>query len=170
MYDIQIAKHDGEGRVLTAEFKDFYLVCVYVPNAGEGLKRLEYRTKEWDRDFLRYLKALEERKPVILTGDLNVAHQEIDIYDPAGKHKYAGFTPQERGNFDELLRKGFIDTFRYFYPTERRFSFWTARGPNMRARNAGWRLDYFVATKEFMPHIADSTIHTNYMGSDHCPI
>ena len=155
---------------MTAEFRDFYLVAAYVPNAGEGLKRLDYRTKEWDRDFIRYLKALERRKPVILSGDLNVAHQEIDIYDPAGKARLAGYTPQERANFDELLRKGFIDTFRYFYPTQRAFTFWSARGPSMRARNAGWRLDYFLSSKSFMPYIGDSSIHIDYMGSDHCPI
>lgn len=169
LYDIQIAKHDGEGRVLTAEYERFYLVCVYVPNAGEGLKRLDYRVNEWDKDFARYLKALEKRKPVILAGDLNVAHQEIDIYDATGKHKMPGYTPQERANFSDLLKLGFVDTFRHFHPSDKKFSFWSMRA-KLRPRNMGWRLDYFVASQAFMKHCCDSTIHSDIMGSDHCPI
>ena len=147
---MQISKHDKEGRLLTAEFHGFYLVAVYVPNSGEGLKRLDYRTKEWDKDFEKYLKELDKKKPVILTGDLNVAHQEIDIYDSNGKQKISGFTPEERRNFTELLENNrFVDTFRHFYPTEKKFSFWSTRG-NMRPKGLGWRLDYFVVSQRFV--------------------
>ena len=170
MYGIQIPKHDTEGRVLTAEYDKFYLVGVYVPNAGEKLKRVEYRTNEWDRDFRGYLEALEKEKPVILAGDLNVGHQEIDIYDPKGKHKSPGFSPQERANFTEFLKSGWVDTFRAFYPETVKYSFWSMRFGNLRPRNMGWRLDYFVVSENFLKYCEDSLIHNEYFGSDHCPV
>ena len=138
--------------MLTAEFEKFYLVAVYVPNAGDKLKRHVYRTTKWDVDFQAYLKQLELTKPVILAGDLNVAHQEIDIYDPAGKHKISGYTPEERSNFSDLLEEGFVDTFRHFYPSIKKFSFWSARG-GLRPKNMGWRLDYFLVSQGFLGNI-----------------
>lgn len=165
LYGIQKEKHDGEGRVLTAEFKQFYLVGAYVPSSGEMLRRLDYRVNEWDADFMRYIKALEKRKPVILCGDLNVCHHEIDIHDPNNKYKIPGYAPQERANFNEFLKSGFVDTFRYFYPYQQQFTFWSdiAFGSyNSREKNHGWRLDYFVLPKSFMPYAVDSTIHKEY--------
>lgn len=140
-----ISKHDGEGRVITAEYKEFILVATYVPNSGEGLKRLKYRVDEWDKDFSAYLLALRasKKKPLIITGDLNVAHNEIDIYDPKGKDKIACYTPQERESFGDFLKKGYVDTFRNLHPDQKKFSFWSAR-INARSDNRGWRLDYFL--------------------------
>ena len=169
LYDIQISKHDEEGRVLTAEYEYFYLVTTYVVNSGADLQRLEYRTKEWDKDFARYLKALEKRKPVILSGDLNVAHQEIDIFDMQKSYGLPGYTTEERDNFSTLLSSGFVDTYRHFYPHKRQFSHWLSVG-NMRAKNCGWRLDYFLVSQPFLSSIVDSTIHNEHYGSDHCPV
>ena len=142
-------KHTDEGRSITMEFQEFTLVATYVPNAGEGLKRLDYRIKEWDHDFHDYLKSLESsrNKPVILAGDLNVAHNEIDIYDPRGKEKVPGYTPQERLSFTSLLDRGFIDTYRQLYPERVQYTFWSMRA-NLRPSNRGWRLDYFVLSEE----------------------
>ncbi|BFZ09880.1 hypothetical protein BsWGS_12919 [Bradybaena similaris] len=167
---IGIEKHDNEGRVITAEFEKFYLVNVYVPNSGKDLPRLDYRTKEWDVDFRKYLKSLDEKKPVIVCGDLNVAHHEIDIRNPKGNKKTAGFTIEERESFTATLREGFIDSFRHLYPhTENAFTFWTFM-MNARAKNAGWRLDYFVVSERLKENLCDSIIRSKVMGSDHCPI
>jgi exodeoxyribonuclease III len=162
-YDLGIAKHDGEGRVVTAEFKEFILVETYVPNSGDGLSRLKYRVDEWDRDFQAYLHKLrnDKHKPVIITGDLNVAHQEIDVFDPKGKEKIAGYTPQERESFDKFLKEGFVDTFRHFHPEKKQFSFWSARS-GARKEDKGWRLDYFLINKEHMGMVTDSSIHGEY--------
>ena len=148
-----------------------------MPCSGGELKRLDYRINEWDHDFMRYIRALEKRKPVVLTGDLNVAHNEIDIYDPAKHHKIPGFAAQERASFNAFLKSGsggFFDTYRYFYPSTRKYTFWPANhislAYNSRLRNKGWRLDYFVLSKSFMPYAVDSLIHNDYLGSDHCPI
>uniref|UniRef100_A0A0B7A5W0 DNA repair nuclease/redox regulator APEX1 n=1 Tax=Arion vulgaris TaxID=1028688 RepID=A0A0B7A5W0_9EUPU len=163
-------KHDKEGRAITAEFDKFFLVNVYVPNSGRGLPRLDYRTKEWDVDFRKYLKSLDEKKPVILCGDLNVAHHEIDIRNPKGNKKTAGFTIEERESFTTTLREGFVDSFRHLYPhTENAFTFWTYM-MNARAKNAGWRLDYFVLSERLKENLCDSIIRSKVTGSDHCPI
>ncbi|CAG5122321.1 unnamed protein product [Candidula unifasciata] len=167
---IGIEKHDNEGRVITAEYEKFYLVNVYVPNSGRDLPRLDYRTKEWDVDFRKYLKSLDEKKPVVLCGDLNVAHHEIDLRNPKGNKRTAGFTIEERESFTATLREGFIDSFRYLYPhTENAFTFWTFM-MNARSKNAGWRLDYFVLSERLKENLCDSIIRSKVMGSDHCPI
>jgi len=151
-----------EGRSITAEFEKFILVVTYVPNAGEGLKRLDYRINTWDKNFHAYLKQLEKRgKPVILSGDLNVAHHEIDLYDTKGKEKIPGYTPQERNSFSKLLERGFIDTFRDLYPSKVQYSFWSARA-NLRVTNRGWRLDYFLISDFHQKNgvkVVDSLIH-----------
>ena len=168
-------KHTGEGRSITAIYKDFILVVTYVPNAGEGLKRLNYRIDEWDQEFHEYLRQLEKdhKKPVLLIGDLNVAHTEIDIYDPTGKEKVPGYTPQERESFSTFLRSGFIDSYRELYPDRVQYSFWSMR-QNLRPSNRGWRLDYGILSKDFESKygfkLEDSRIHDNVMGSDHCPV
>jgi exodeoxyribonuclease III len=169
-YGIGHDDHDEEGRVITLEFGNFYIVSVYVPNAGEGLKRLDYRTKEWDLEFINYLNKLKSKKDLILCGDLNVAHQEIDIYEPKGHHKSAGFTPEERENFTKLLDEGYIDTFRHKYPDEKKFSYFTARIKSFKTENKGWRLDYFVINKSAEERLINSEILTEYEGSDHVPI
>ena len=171
-YDLGISKHDKEGRSITAEFEDFILVAVYVPNAGDGLRRLDYRVTEWDVDFHDHLYRLkqEKHKPVILAGDLNVAHNEIDVYDPVRMDGCACFTEEERSSFSNLLSKGFIDTFRHLYPNVKKYSFWTARGNDLRGRDLGWRLDYMVITNEHINYVVDSSIHKEFIGSDHCPI
>ena len=156
-YGIGIEEHDQEGRVITCEFEDFYFVTVYTPNSQNELARLDYRMR-WEDDFRMYLKKLEEKKPVIVTGDMNVAHKEIDLKNPKTNRKNAGFTDEERGKFTELLDAGFIDTFRYFY----RFS--------ARAKNAGWRIDYFCVSESLKERLKDAKILTDVMGSDHCPI
>jgi AP endonuclease-1 len=167
---IGVEKHDKEGRVVTAEFDKFYLVNTYIPNSGRGLPRLDYRTKEWDVDFRKYLKSLDEKKPVVLCGDLNVAHHEIDIRNPKGNKKTAGFTIEERESFTTTLREGFFDSFRHLYPhTENAFTFWTYM-MNARAKNAGWRLDYFVLSDRLKDNLCDSIIRSKVTGSDHCPI
>ncbi len=168
-YGIGMEEHDHEGRVITAEFEEFYVVTVYTPNAQEELKRLSYRM-QWEADFLRYLKGLEEKKPVIFCGDLNVAHKEIDLKNPKTNRRNAGFTDEERGCFDQVLQSGFIDTFRYFYPDrEGIYSWWSYRF-QARAKNAGWRIDYFVVSECLKDKLLDASIHTKVMGSDHCPV
>ncbi len=166
---IGIEEHDKEGRVITLEFEDFYFVTVYTPNSQDGLKRLAYRM-QWETDFLAYLKKLEEKKPVVFCGDLNVAHKEIDLKNPKTNRKNAGFTDEERQKFTELLEAGFIDTFRYFYPDlEGAYSWWSYRF-QARAKNAGWRIDYFLTSKSLEEKLEDAKIHTEVYGSDHCPV
>lgn len=168
-YGMGMEEHDHEGRVITAEFEDFYFVTVYTPNAQEGLKRLVYRVK-WEADFLAYLKRLEESKPVIFCGDLNVAHKEIDLKNPKTNHKNAGFSDEERGCFSTLLENGFIDTYRYFYPDkEGMYSWWSYRF-QARTKNAGWRIDYFLVSGALEERLLDASIHTQVLGSDHCPV
>ena len=168
-YGIGIEEHDKEGRVITLEFKDFYMVTVYTPNSQNELARLPYRMK-WEDDFLAYLKNLEKTKPVIFCGDLNVAHKEIDLKNPKTNRKNAGFTDEERQKFTEVLEAGFIDTFRYFYPdVEEIYSWWSYRF-SARAKNAGWRIDYFCVSECLKDRLVDAKIFTEVMGSDHCPV
>lgn len=168
-YGIGMEEHDHEGRVITLEFDDFYMVTVYTPNSQDELKRLEYRM-QWETDFLAYLKKLEEKKGVIFCGDLNVAHQEIDLKNPKTNRRNAGFTDEERGKFSEVLAAGFIDTFRYFYPdAEGIYSWWSYRF-SARAKNAGWRIDYFCVSECLKERLVDAKILTDVMGSDHCPV
>lgn len=168
-YGIGIDEHDHEGRVITAEFKDYYFITVYVPNSQDGLKRLEYRMK-WEDDFLDYIKELDKIKPVIYCGDLNVAHEEIDIKNPATNHHNAGFTDEEREKFSKVLSEGFIDSYRYFYPDlADTYSWWSYRF-KARERNAGWRIDYFVVSEKLKDKMKDAKIHSNILGSDHCPV
>lgn len=168
-YGIGKEEHDREGRVITLEFDDFYMVTVYTPNAQEKLARLDYRM-EWEDEFRSYLKGLDEVKPVIVCGDLNVAHREIDLKNPASNRKNAGFSDEERSKFTELLDAGFIDTFRYFYPDkEGAYSWWSYRF-NARANNAGWRIDYFVVSERLKDRLVSASIHPEIFGSDHCPV
>ena len=167
-YGIGIEEHDHEGRVIPLEMADFYLVCVYVPNAQDGLKRLEYRMR-WEDDFLAYIKALDAKKPVIVCGDLNVAHQEIDLKNPKTNRMNPGFTDEERGKFTNWLENGFTDTFRHLYPEQVTYSWWSYRF-KAREKNTGWRIDYFVTSKRLDERISDAKIHTGIMGSDHCPV
>lgn len=168
-YGIGIEEHDTEGRVITAELDDFYVVTCYTPNSQEGLKRLDYRM-EWEDEFRAYLKGLEEKKPVIFCGDLNVAHREIDLKNPKTNRKNAGFTDEERGKFTQLLEAGFTDTFRYFYPdAEGIYSWWSYRF-QARAKNAGWRIDYFCVSDCLKERLEGASIHTEVLGSDHCPV
>ena len=168
-YGIGIEEHDHEGRVITLEFEDFYMVTVYTPNSQDELKRLDYRM-QWETDFLAYLKKLEEKKGVIFCGDLNVAHQEIDLKNPKTNRKNAGFTDEERAKFGEVLAAGFIDTFRYFYPdAEGIYSWWSYRF-SARVKNAGWRIDYFCVSECLKDRLEDAKILTDVMGSDHCPV
>lgn len=168
-YGIGIADHDLEGRVITLEMQDFYLVTVYTPNSQDGLKRLDYRMN-WEDDFRNYLLRLDQTKPVILCGDLNVAHQEIDLRNPKTNRKNPGFTDQEREKFTALLDSGFIDTFRHLHPdTTDAYSWWSYRF-QARAKNAGWRIDYFVTSQRLAPSINDASILSDIMGSDHCPV
>lgn len=166
---IGMKKHDREGRVLTLEFKDFYLVNVYVPNSQRTLDRLPYRTQEWDLDFLKYLKKLEKKKPVVFCGDLNVAHREIDLTNPKTNVKNHGFTPEERAGFDRVVEAGFVDTFREFEKGGGHYTWWS-RLSNCRARNIGWRIDYFLISKSLRPRLKKSWILKETMGSDHCPV
>lgn len=170
-YGLGIPKHDDEGRVITAEYEDFYLVNAYVPNSGKGLVRLKYRTEEWDCDFTDYLKKLDAKKPVIMCGDLNVSHTPVDLKNPTtNRNKTAGYTDQEREGFSKLLGEGFLDSFRVLYPNARDcWSFWTYM-MNARGKNIGWRLDYFVISKRLQKDLCDSIIQQKVMGSDHCPI
>lgn len=168
-YGMGIDEHDHEGRVITAEFEDYYIVTCYTPNSKEGLLRLPYRL-HWEDDFLSYLKKLEEKKPVIFCGDLNVAHTEIDLKNPKTNRKNAGFTDEERGKFTELLSAGFIDTFRYFHPEqEGMYSWWSYRF-KAREKNAGWRIDYFCVSEGLKARLVSAGIHAEIMGSDHCPV
>ena len=168
-YGIGIDEHDHEGRVITLEMENFFLVTAYVPNSQDGLKRLDYRMR-WEDDFLAYLKRLDEKKPVIVCGDLNVAHKEIDLKNPKTNRKNAGFTDEEREKFTHLLSQGFIDTFRYFYPdTTDAYSWWSYRF-RAREKNAGWRIDYFLISNRLRDRLVDAKIHTEVYGSDHCPV
>ena len=168
-YGIGIEEHDHEGRVITLEYTDYYFITVYTPNSQNELARLDYRMK-WEEDFLTYLKKLEEPKPVILCGDLNVAHKEIDVKNPKSNRKNAGFTDEERGKFTALTEAGFIDTFRNFYPDlEGIYSWWSYRF-RAREKNAGWRIDYFVTSAALKDRLQDAIIYKDIMGSDHCPV
>lgn len=169
-YGIGIEEHDQEGRVITAEFDDFYLTVVYVPNSGSELKRLDYR-QIWDAEFLKFLKKLEEKKPVLFCGDLNVAHKPIDLANPkANYNKYAGFMQEEIDGMDNFIKADFIDTYRYFNPQkEKAYTWWSFRG-GARERNVGWRIDYFLVSKSIIDKIKNAEIHDNEYGSDHCPV
>ena len=168
-YGIGIEEHDQEGRVITCEFEDFYFVTVYTPNSQNELKRLTYRMR-WEDDFRAYLKSLEMKKPVIVTGDMNVAHKEIDLKNPKTNCKNAGFTDEDRSKMTALLDDGFIDTYRYFYPdTEGVYSWWSYRF-KAREKNAGWRIDYFIVSKALESKLDGAKIHTEILGSDHCPV
>jgi len=168
-YGIGIEEHDQEGRVITAEFEKCYVVTVYTPNSQDGLARLDYRMT-WEDAFLSYLKGLEEKKPVIFCGDLNVAHKEIDLKNPKTNRKNAGFTDEERGKFTDLLAAGFVDSFRYFYPDmENIYSWWSYRF-KAREKNAGWRIDYFCVSDCLKEQLEGAKIHTDIFGSDHCPV
>lgn len=168
-YGVGIEHHDQEGRVITLEFEKFYLVNVYTPNSQRELARLDYRM-EWETMFRGYLKELDQKKPVILCGDLNVAHQEIDLKNPKTNRKNAGFTDEEREKMTELLEAGFIDSFRYFYPDlEGAYTWWSYMG-KARERNTGWRIDYFIVSERLKDHLKEAAIHDQVMGSDHCPV
>ena len=168
-YGLGIEQHDHEGRVITLEFPEYYLLTVYVPNSQEELKRLDYRMV-WEDDFLATVKKLEETKPVIFCGDLNVAHREIDLKNPATNRRNAGFTDEERAKFDAALNSGLTDTFRYFYPDQENIYSWWSYRFQARARNAGWRIDYFVVSDCLRDRLQDAKIHTEITGSDHCPV
>ena len=167
-YGIDIDEHDHEGRVITLEMDDFYLVTVYTPNSQDGLRRLDYRMK-WEEDFQAYLHRLDAIKPVIVCGDMNVAHQEIDLKNPKTNHKNAGFTDEEREKMTQLLSNGFIDTFRTLYPEQVTYSWWSYRF-RAREKNTGWRIDYFLISERLKDRLEDAKIHTEIMGSDHCPV
>ena len=168
-YGISMEEHDKEGRVITLEFDDFYLVTVYTPNSKQKLERLDYRM-QWEDDFKRYLKVLDNVKPVVLCGDLNVAHKEIDLKNPSSNKKNAGFTEEERKKFTVFLSEGFIDTYRYFHPDkEGAYSWWSYRF-KARENNAGWRIDYFCASEKLKDRLVSADIHSDIIGSDHCPV
>lgn len=168
-YGLGIEEHDKEGRVITLEFENFYMITVYTPNSKNELARLDYRMV-WEDAFKEYLKVLDEKKPVIVCGDLNVAHKEIDLKNPKTNLRNAGFTEEERSKFTELLNSGFVDTFRYFYPDEvGAYSWWSYRF-NARAKNAGWRIDYFLVSDSIKDKLEDAKIHSEVLGSDHCPV
>ena len=168
-YGMGIPEHDKEGRVITAQYDNFYMVTVYTPNSQNELVRLPYRM-EWEDAFLAYLKNLEAEKPVIFCGDLNVAHQEIDLKNPKTNRKNAGFTDEERGKFGNLLANGFIDTFRYFYPDKENIYSWWSYRFKAREKNAGWRIDYFLVSDLLRDRLQDALIYTDVLGSDHCPV
>lgn len=165
---MDLAEHDKEGRVMTLEFPEWFLVNVYTPNSQAELARLEYRQR-WDRDFLAFLKSLEKRKPVIFCGDLNVAHKEIDLANPKTNRRNPGFTDEERAGMDALLAAGFVDTFRLFHPEPGQYTWWSMRS-GARARNVGWRIDYWITSEALRPRLKASTIWPHIMGSDHCPV
>ena len=168
-YGMGIAEHDTEGRIITLEMADHYLVCVYTPNSQDGLRRLDYRM-QWEDDFRAYLLALDRQKPVIVCGDMNVAHQEIDLKNPKTNHMNAGFTDEEREKMTTLLGSGFVDTFRHLHPDARdRYSWWSYRF-HAREKNVGWRIDYFLVSERLAPSIQAADIHDDIMGSDHCPV
>ena len=168
-YGLGIEAHDHEGRVITLELESYYLITVYTPNSQEELRRLDYRMK-WDDDFRAYLKKLEEKKPVIVCGDLNVAHKEIDLKNPKTNRKNAGFTDEERAKFTTLLESGFTDTFRYFYPEQEGIYSWWSYRFKAREKNAGWRIDYFLTSDSLKDKLRGAQIHTDILGSDHCPV
>ena len=168
-YGMGIEEHDNEGRVITLEFDDFYMVTVYTPNSQDQLARLDYRMR-WEDEFRRYLLRLDGVKPVIVCGDMNVAHKEIDLKNPASNRKNAGFTDEERNKFTELLEAGFIDTWRYFYPDRTGVYSWWSYRFNARANNAGWRIDYFCVSDRLKERLVNADIHTEVQGSDHCPV
>ena len=168
-YGIGIPEHDTEGRVITLEMPDFYMVCVYTPNSQDGLKRLDYRM-QWEDDFRAYLLRLDEKKPVIVCGDMNVAHQEIDLKNPKTNHMNAGFTDEERQKFTELLASGFKDTWRTLNPDVKDVYSWWSYRFQARAKNTGWRIDYWLVSDRLMPLVTDAKIHTDILGSDHCPV
>lgn len=168
-YGLGIDEHDKEGRVITLEFEDYYFITVYTPNSKTELERLDYRMV-WEDEFKNYLKNLEKKKPVIFCGDLNVAHKEIDLKNPKANRRNAGFTDEERGKFDNLVNDGFIDTFRYFYPDVTDVYSWWSYRFNARGRNAGWRIDYFVVSESLKERLESAKIHTEILGSDHCPV
>lgn len=168
-YGLGIPEHDTEGRVVTLEYEDFYLVCVYTPNAQDGLRRLDYRMS-WEDAFREYLAALDGKKPVVVCGDMNVAHEEIDLKNPATNHGNPGFSDEERAKFTELLEAGFTDSFRWLYPEKRdAYSWWSYRAA-ARTRNVGWRIDYFLVSDRLRDNIKDAYILPEIMGSDHCPV
>lgn len=168
-YGMGIEEHDHEGRVITLEFPEFYMITVYTPNSKDGLARLDYRM-QWEDDFLAYVKKLEENKPIIFCGDLNVAHNDIDLKNPKSNHKNPGFTDEERGKFTVITQSGLIDTFRYFYPDlEDAYSWWSYRF-HAREKNIGWRIDYFVVSESLKNRLEDAVIYKDVMGSDHCPV
>ncbi|MFT4737458.1 MAG: exodeoxyribonuclease-3 [Cyclobacteriaceae bacterium] len=168
-YDMGLEEHDQEGRVISVEFETYFLVTVYTPNSGEGLKRLDYRSN-WDEAFNNHIVALEQQKPVILCGDLNVAHTEIDIARPKSNYnKSAGYTQTEINGLDQLLAEGYVDTFRHFYPETIKYSWWSYRF-NSREKNVGWRIDYFLASEAIVDELIDAEIHNDRFGSDHCPV
>lgn len=167
-YGLGIDEHDHEGRVVTVEFEDFYLVNVYVPNSQDGLRRLDYRMN-WEDAFRGFVKSLESKKPVVVCGDMNVAHEEIDLKNPSTNHFNAGFSDEERSKFTELLGSGFIDTWRFQHPNEVKYSWWSYRG-GARFRNAGWRIDYFLVSESLREHIFSTEILNDIAGSDHCPV
>ena len=169
IYGIGIEEHDKEGRCITLEFKDFYLVTCYTPNSQNELKRLDYRMK-WEDDFRSYINSLDKKKPVILCGDLNVAHKEIDLKNPKTNRKNAGFTDEEREKMTTLLESGFTDSFRYLYPDKEGIYSWWSYRFNARKNNAGWRIDYFITSNSIKDKIEDAKIHTDILGSDHCPV
>ena len=168
-YGIDIEEHDQEGRVITLEYPDFYLVTVYTPNSQDDLRRLDYRMT-WEDAFRAYLQGLDAKKPVIICGDLNVAHKEIDLKNPKSNRRNAGFTDEERGKLQELLDAGFIDTFRHFHPDQADIYSWWSYRFKARERNSGWRIDYFVASERLAPRLQGASIHTEIYGSDHCPV
>ncbi|MBQ1741017.1 MAG: exodeoxyribonuclease III [Erysipelotrichaceae bacterium] len=168
IYDIEGEDHPKEGRVITLEYEDFFFVCAYVPNSKDGLKRIDYRM-HWEDDLRAHLMKLDKSKPVIYTGDLNVAHNEIDLKNPDDNHFSAGFSDEERGKFNELLDAGFADSFRELYPEKVKYSWWSYR-TRARERDAGWRIDYFVVSRRLMKDVKDSLIYNEIMGSDHCPV
>ena len=166
---IGVEEHDHEGRIITLEFEDFYFIVVYVPNSQRELARLSYRM-EWEKAFLAYILGLEAKKPVIYCGDLNVAHKEIDLKNPKTNHMNAGFTDEERACFTKVLESGYIDSFRYFYPNQKDIYSWWSYMFKSREKNAGWRIDYFVVSEKLKDRMKDAKIHTDIMGSDHCPV
>lgn len=168
-YGMGIEEHDHEGRVITLEMEQFYLITCYTPNSQDGLRRLDYRMT-WEDDFRAYLKKLEEKKPVVVCGDLNVAHKEIDLKNPKSNRKNAGFTDEEREKMTVLLDSGFTDTFRYFYPDQTDIYSWWSYRFSARQKNAGWRIDYFLASDSLQEHLKGAAIHTDIFGSDHCPV
>lgn len=168
-YGMGIDEHDHEGRVITLEMDDFFLVCVYTPNSQDGLRRLDYRMR-WEDDFRRYLQGLDSRKPVVVCGDMNVAHNEIDLKNPKTNRQNAGFTDEERQQMTTLLEAGFTDTFRHLHPTaEGIYSWWSYRF-HAREKNTGWRIDYFLTSTRLLPRVREANILTDIMGSDHCPV